>query len=424
MAFDRIPMPQTGMDAFLQGLTTSQSMFNSIMENKLNPYKAQLMKSQAQEAQGKAQESQMWSNLFNLAGGLPGTIDPSTGANNIPMQSVINPSQQQSQPIPPPQTPANASGMTRGQLVARANQDQANYDQNNNVNTSTQPSVQPFSQNMPGSNTNTQAPKTGNDVLKQLARRMIAAKMGVNPSPPVIQNGRIIQFDPLTNEPIIGQQVSESAPEKRAAESETKANELRTADDIKSDQSDIATARALTNSTKHLSDIADVIHNPANKNLTGLAYSLPGGETAAKNFGGGEMGKFLSATGLLQADAAKTEAAGNGRGAGIGLVNFFKNIKPDIKNGMAVNQGMVDQLIDDTKNRWDNSKSSWDKRNPGKSFPVPRPDFENIVPNAIKKYASNNNATSNPEGVFQGTKTIGNQEFHKINGKWFPVIGQ
>lgn len=35
MAFGRIPLPQNGMDAFLQGLTTSQSIFNSLVKNKL-----------------------------------------------------------------------------------------------------------------------------------------------------------------------------------------------------------------------------------------------------------------------------------------------------------------------------------------------------------------------------------------------------
>lgn len=179
----------------------------------------------------------------------------------------------------------------------------------------------------------------------------------------------------------------ESPEQKRAGEVSAKGQELENQENIKTDKSDVDTARATLGTFKNLSDIADVLHNPKNSNLTGMSYALPGGETIARNSKNDEMGKFLSSTGLLQSDAARAEAAGNGRGAGIGLVKFFQSIKPDIKNSPDVNKGMIKQLIGKYADVFDQSKKSWESRNPGKQFPVERPDYESIISNVQKKYA-------------------------------------
>lgn len=57
-----IPMPESGADAFGSGMTTSQSIINSMMQNKLIP-------SQIQEQQGKAAQSSMIAQLLNKAMG-------------------------------------------------------------------------------------------------------------------------------------------------------------------------------------------------------------------------------------------------------------------------------------------------------------------------------------------------------------------
>lgn len=435
MAFDRIPMPQTGMDSFLKGLTTSQSIFNSMMDNRLNPYKQQLMSAQAQQAQATANESKMWAQLINQAGGLSGIVNNQTPTQpTTPTQTPdTSASQTAGSTLPTstlpttPTTPVtggqNAATMTRSQLVGQANQDQANADQNANV--------QPVTPNQQQATQGTQLPQTsqapqpipqnGVSALQQVARRLVAARMGINPSPSQVINGKIVQFDPLTNQPIQTTQVGETPAQTRSGETAQKGIQTQNDADIKANTSDVNTAQALNNTIQHLKDISDVVYNPDNKNLTGLGYALPGGETAAKISSNPTMGKFIAATGELQADAAKTEAAGNGRGAGIGLVKFFQAIKPDIKNSMNVNQGMTQQLINDMSSRWDNSKQAWETRNPGKTFPVQRPDFENIVNNATSKYAPN---SGNAEGVIQKIQTVGNQQFHLINGKWYPYLGR
>lgn len=61
-----IPLPQTGMDALMGSAAGTQSMINSIMQNRLVPY-------QAAELQGKAAESQMMANLINQVLGGTGT---------------------------------------------------------------------------------------------------------------------------------------------------------------------------------------------------------------------------------------------------------------------------------------------------------------------------------------------------------------
>lgn len=443
MAFDRIPMPQTGMDSFLKGLTTSQSIFNSMMDNRLNPYKQQLMSAQAQQAQATANESKMWAQLINQAGGLSGIVNNQTPTSpTTPTQTPDSTSTQTAGSTLPtstlPTTPTptvtggqNAATMTRSQLVGQANQDQANADQNTNLQTN---ATQTPVVTQPPSNTQ-QAPQpipsSSAPAIQNIGRSLLAAKMGLQRSPAVVVNGKIVQFDPLTNQPIQTTQVGETSAQTRTGETQQKGIQQQNETDIKANTSDINTAQALNNTIQHLKDISNVVYNPANKNLTGLVYALPGGETAAKNSTNNTMGTFIAATGELQADAAKTEAAGNGRGAGIGLVKFFQAIKPDIKNSMNVNQGMTSQLINDMASRWDNSKQAWETRNPGKTFPVPRPDFENIVNNATAQYAPNsgnqqnvNNSGSNAEGVIQNIKTIGNQQFHQINGKWYPYLGR
>lgn len=69
---DQIPFPQSGMDSFEKGLTTSQSIFDSMMRNKL--YAAQ-----AKEALGKGAQSQM---LANIIGQMTGQNPSGMGSDN------------------------------------------------------------------------------------------------------------------------------------------------------------------------------------------------------------------------------------------------------------------------------------------------------------------------------------------------------
>lgn len=212
--------------------------------------------------------------------------------------------------------------------------------------------------------------------------------VGGNPSTPGTSNLSNLGINPRDLvASLFGIHPYESPEQKRAGEVSAKGQELENQESIKADKADVDTARTTLGTFKNLSDIADILHNPKNSNLTGMSYALPGGETIARNSKNDEMGKFLSSTGLLQSDAARAEAAGNGRGAGIGLVKFFQSIKPDIKNSPDVNKGMIKQLIGKYADVFDQSKKSWESRNPGKQFPVERPDYESIISNVQKKYA-------------------------------------
>jgi hypothetical protein len=78
-----IPLPQSGMDALMSGATNSQSIIDSLMNNKLIPYKAA-------EMQAKANQAQMRSNLINyLLGGSSSQVTPlPTGSSSLSVPPV------------------------------------------------------------------------------------------------------------------------------------------------------------------------------------------------------------------------------------------------------------------------------------------------------------------------------------------------
>lgn len=79
------PMPMNGMDAFMQGMQQSQAMWDSFMNNKLRPYQVELLKAQAQEAQGKALAQQMGARF------LQGLTSPGGSQQEEPLTGTQTP---------------------------------------------------------------------------------------------------------------------------------------------------------------------------------------------------------------------------------------------------------------------------------------------------------------------------------------------
>lgn len=77
-----IPLPESGADAFMKGATTSQSIIDSLIKNKLNPYQIQLLQGQAQEAQAKGNAATSQQDL------LKSIIEGKFNLNGMPQSSA------------------------------------------------------------------------------------------------------------------------------------------------------------------------------------------------------------------------------------------------------------------------------------------------------------------------------------------------
>lgn len=90
--FAPIPMPESPMDAFMKGATTSQSIIDSMINNKLTPYRQSLMEAQAEQARGIGAKSNLIAKFLNqfVGGGqMPAeqmaTGNETQGAGGAPM---------------------------------------------------------------------------------------------------------------------------------------------------------------------------------------------------------------------------------------------------------------------------------------------------------------------------------------------------
>jgi hypothetical protein len=111
-----IQRPFTGADALMEGAAGSQDIINSILNNKLHPYRQQLMRAQAAEAEGKGAQSQMLANLFAMAQGLPPQGQQQMPQQGMPQDMQQGGQQNMSQGQPQDQQP---SEQPQGQLTSQ-----------------------------------------------------------------------------------------------------------------------------------------------------------------------------------------------------------------------------------------------------------------------------------------------------------------
>ncbi len=413
MGISRIPMPQNGMDAFLTGMTQSQSIFDSLMKNRMSPYQIRLLEAQTKEAEAKANampaQMKIMQQFMGTSGGnndnltgtnTPGTFDKSGNAttyntaSNVPnpsqapnqdQQNISNMKPGDSYVVGSNRPPQNAWGMNKNQLVNQANQDQAASDQQNNV---LNPAINPKP-------IAPQAPNAQNPMQQQPVQKNTSEihndfdsgkEVDMSPGDPskafmdkIAQGGAGLNFNGMSAKPEIKRQVNDGIqytyyPSGRVTKQKiadtTDEKEQKTADrKISSDLE--TTAKSLLESGKYINNINDINQ----KKVTSGAYALPGGGLVAKFSKNKDLGNLISDTSLLQASYAKAE---NTR-AGIGLVNFFKNTKPDISNSPEINQGMLEANAQKVKNEFNLAKQDWERKNPGKQFPYQAPDFSRVL---------------------------------------------
>lgn len=447
MGISRIPMPQNGMDAFLTGMTQSQSIFDSMMQNKMRPYQTRLLEAQAKEAEAKAAAMPQQMKMFQqFMGGdssassqptgtqTPGAFDQRgnattynsvNGTPNASPSSGVIPSRQVN---PSPLGPQNANGMSRHDLVSRANQDQAASDQQNNIPMPVS-NNQPIAPQAPNAQNSTQSNSPVTDASQQsssqenkgfqtgpeieikpgdprLAQQDKAAMSGFSDTlngmglSPKITRSTVDGVEKTTypSGRVTIRKVAPSYEEKQQMQEEIKGNVALKNADIKSSKDIESSVRNLISAAHTVKQIKDTLDK--NPKITGAIYNTPGiGEQLAKSSSNPDLGKFIGATTNLQAQYAKAE---NTR-AGIGMVKFFQNAKPDKGNSYAVNKGLIDQNIEKITSEINDAKAEWEAKNPGKTFPFQIPDM------GLSSGSGDNLNTG-------GNKVVNGYEYKMING--------
>jgi hypothetical protein len=441
-----IPLPQSGMDSFWSGMNNTQNMINSMLQNKLHPYQVELLKAKAEEARNSTANKAFMSNILQQlmgggsSGGAPdssltnqspqGTFPASgaVGGNGQQMGNAVDenaPTSMSQAPSNAPNAPMNTAGMSRQDLVNRANQDQSKYDMAHQIGNGASglpqstieeggmpgSSVNPMSNQTPPSNNQMQLP--GNQVgqeevvkqgdpakygLDKLSGITMPGAFNIKKDPPKFVDGYQIQTYPSGKVTRI--KMGDTWDEKQQklvqmnGEKEQKKSDIKRSDDI------VKSSQAIANAANTVKELHSLLQE--NKGLTGAAYRLPVvGDALAKLSNNKALGKFDSAAGMLQGDYAKAEAT---RG-GIGLVNWAKNVKPDKTNSPAYNEGMIYQHAHKQLEQFADAKAEWESKNPGKEFPVKMPDLSDIL-----KTEKTDNA--------HPTKTINGREYVNINGAW------
>ena len=420
-------MVQNPMDAFMTGMQQSQAMFDHMMQNKMRPYQTRLLEAQAKEAEAKAAAMPQQMKMFQqFMGGsdndttsqptgsqTPGAFDqngnattynsvngtpnasPATGATpQQDQQNISNMKPGDSYVVGSNRAPQNAWAMNKSALVNRANQDQATSDQQNNVAMpNAAPTNQPIAPQAPNAQNSVQSQqgespskspyesgqevetKAGDPNKAQQDRAaqggFSASLNGMSLAPKIIRttvDGVEKSIYPSGRETI--RKVAPSYLEKKQMDEEVKGNEASRQADLKSTKDIESSVRNLINAAHTVKQINDTLDK--NPKMTGAIYNTPLiGEQLAKSSTNSDLGKFIGATTALQAQYAKAESSR----AGIGMVKFFQNAKPDKGNSYAVNKGLIDQNKEKITSEINDAKAEWEAKNPGKKFPFEIPDM-------------------------------------------------
>lgn len=419
----------TGMDAFTEGLASSQNMFNSIANRRnqagqlainqqdqlrkqqllplmmqqytdkhnLSPYEIQHLQAQINEANTLSQKNQSdlkfnnWMDNLAMGGqdssAPSNTVQPSGAApaENIPT------GQQPVSSVPP--VPMEAP-TDRHSLVQRANEDQAKSDAAMGVSGSQVPGQEPSQPQQVPAQQNAQAPapsiaaggdtyngekvvtpaRPGMEFLDKLAGMTLHGRTFKGPVVHPAQDG--MQRVDYPSGKVTIQKVGPSYEEKIQEAGDIAANKQQKGEELKEQgmqkklDSKVSTdieneTRSIVNSVHNLSELQEMLQK--NKNLTSPAYAIPGVARLSKSE---DVGKFINKSGSVQGEIAKNTT---GARTGVGALNWAKIVKPDIGFTPERNLGTISANLDTFKQAFNANKKAWEEKNPGRKFPYELP---------------------------------------------------
>lgn len=325
--FAPIPMPQNPMDAFLGAMATSQSMFDSMMKNKLTPYQAQLYKAQAEEAQGKAAQSNMLAHLIN------GLINPDQIINKS--NSTINniqPDNLQQEPTGnnPPQD-MNSGTINPGGVTPVNMQ---------NINL---PSRKPGQESMPIQSS--QKP-FGNGMNPGLQKSNLAAALLGIPVGHEMVDGKLVTINPLTGTST--EQIGQTPQQQAELKMQVGRSNAFSGQDAKLVNTLDTQSASADQTLNTLGDIGKIIYTPEWSEMRKLA-TIPGGGKASlwwyAHNGTPEQqqmaGQFISTTGQVVANMA-SQFKGQFRK---GEQQLISGIKINDTDTPALSQGKFESLV-------------------------------------------------------------------------------
>ena len=465
--FAPIRMPKPGVDAFMEGMTNSQKIFDSMSQRKYNEGRLAIAQQEAEKAKtllpylvqkyqddhsltplqrqhlgAQIQSAQALAELHNTNAAFTRQyMNDSSGGGE---QGGFPASGQSGQTFEAPGgTPTDTTGMNRHDLVQRANQDQAAADQQYNaanpgsppvsamgmppiaVPSEQVPPVTPQAAQRPATinaDSNIQPPTPGQpaggspqnpveEVVKKGDPRrykydkLAGMKIGGVTIPPV--KTRVVDGVEYTTYPSGLETKMKVGPTNE--EKQNQATEL--AGNREQKKIDIHESAKIQNSAKSLVKSAHIVQKlhqllKDNKGLTGI------GSGAARKFNlsdSAPLGEFDEQAGELQGEYAKA----TGARPGIGLVNWAKSVKPDIWKPENYNLGMIKAHAKKISDTFKEEKSDWENKNPGKKFPYELPDLSDVLEN---KPPTSSAGTKKPTQITKSHVTEENiQHTMKVN---------
>lgn len=422
-----IPLPESGADAFFSGATNTQNILSKILQGQQRNqelgetakyHQGQLGIQQghldiAKKAEARAQqtlryilqnyrdihgkhasESEMndiYNGLIKHAYQQALTESNQGNQNGSPMQG-----NQPNAPIPmqgsnPAETsnmmpsmmqgggniPMNPNGMSRQDLVARANQDQGKFDQQYNaqnpgqapdqapVQASNQPMMSPQNNNQTGERMIAPARNPQSEAMDVLA--------GMPKSPFKIQthfdkNGGLTRIYPsgkVTYTPVSEGKAGETPQEKGQRQLQEKMDLESNKQKEKQATKISESLDPLQQSYRYASELKSILKR--RPDLTGKKQwaGVKTGLSEDK-----DLARFNELTPLLQAQLSK---AASSRG-GIQALKWAENVKPNAWNQVPYNIGMLDQALKNITNDYNDSTNKY-KKLIGKDYPVSRKEF-------------------------------------------------
>ena len=182
-----------------------------------------------------------------------------------------------------------------------------------------------------------------------------------------------IRYDTYPSGKVVAQKEGISESEKSEIRLNAAENKEQAKANVKDTQDIEKSTKSLVKSARLIKEMHDLLKN--NPDLTGPGYAIPLGiGSTLKRTAGEDLGKFTSAAGTLQAEYAKAQSSRSG----IGLVDFYKSVKPDESNSVDVNRGMLQQHAKKLTDEFNDQKNDWERKNPGKEFPYKFPDLSSL----------------------------------------------
>lgn len=447
--FAPIRMPKPGVDAFMEGMTNSQRIFDSMSNRKYNEGRLAIAQQEAEKAKtllpymiqkyqdahdmtplqrqrlgAQIQSAQALAELHNTNAAFTRNYmnDSSGGAEGSGLPNAGQSGQNFSTPLPGG-TPTDTTGMSRHDVVQIANRDQAAADQQYNAgNPNQQPGMsaptiavpqQQVAPVMPQA-TPSPAPINAESNIQPPTPGQPNAGAASSPSEEVVKKGdpRRYKYDKLAGMKIGGVNIPpvktrivdgveyttypsglETKMKVGPSNEEKQSQSAEAAGVREQKKTDVRESAKIQNSTKSLVKSAHLVKGlydilKENPGLTGI------GSGAARKFNlssSKPLGEFDEQAGELQGEYAKA----TGARPGIGLVNWAKSVKPDIWKHENYNYGMLKSHAKKLKSTFDEEKSDWEIKNPGKKFPYELPDLSDVLED--KKQTSSSNAKKPPK---------------------------